>query len=105
MTDPMFWVSPAIAFIFCFFYHFIISAKNKRLTESNEYFHGKMKIQTEIISGQRKERDELNRKLKALESQKPKNSQELVDFMLDLKTNGYGVVRIDPDSIFYRGTR
>lgn len=30
-----------------------------------------------------------------------KNGKELADFMQDIKKYGYGVVRIDPDSILY----
>lgn len=36
--------------------------------------------------------------------QKPplQQSQELVDFIQDMKTHGYGVVRINPDNVFFR---
>lgn len=29
-------------------------------------------------------------------------SQELVEFLQDMKTHGYGVVRINPDNVFFR---
>jgi len=32
-------------------------------------------------------------------------SEELVDFLGDLKRHGYGVVRIDPENLMYRSPR
>lgn len=39
--------------------------------------------------------------LKKATPKENKNSKELADFMTDIKKYGYGVVRIDPDSILY----
>jgi hypothetical protein len=52
-----------------------------------------------------KELNEARSKLVELEAEKatgPK-SQDLKDFLKDIDTKGYGIVRIDPDDLFYRG--
>lgn len=64
---------------------------------------------SEIIKYQNRT-SELQNRIKELESlpattTAQKNSRELDDFLSDLKIHKYGVVRIDPDSIFYRGSR
>lgn len=41
-----------------------------------------------------------------LEILRTKNkSYELTDFLSDIKTHGYSVLRINPDSVFFRGKR
>ena len=37
--------------------------------------------------------------------QSPPKSQELRDFLKDIDLKGYGVVRIDPDDMFFRSPR
>lgn len=106
MIDPTIWLSPAIAVLICYFYHLFARAKVIKLTEITAYYNDKVEKQAVIIAEKKKDISALEAKVKELEKQKPKvDAKELVDFMVDLKANGYGVVRIDPDSIFYRGSR
>lgn len=60
--------------------------------------------QKNIIDTANAKIEELNKTIAELQKKRT-DSRELVDFMQDLKINGYGVVRIDPDAVFYRGTR
>jgi hypothetical protein len=105
MLDPTIWLSPAIAVLICYFYFIFTNAKVAKLAQLNEYCAEKIDTQSVLIAEKKKLISDLEAKVKSLENQQPKNGRELLDFMQDLKTNGYGVVRIDPDSIFYRGTR
>ncbi len=47
-----------------------------------------------------------NQKLQAIIKKQPKvKSEELVDFLSDMQTHGYSVVRINPDNVFFRKTK
>lgn len=105
MSDPTIWLSPAIAVLIVYFYHLFSYAKMRNLTQVNKHLADKLQTQSVLLAERKKAISDLKQKVADLEKQKPTNSQELVDFMQDLKTNGYGVARIDPDSVFYRGTR
>ena len=43
--------------------------------------------------------------IEKIKAEKPKktDSKELIDFLKDMKIHGYGVLRVNPDSIFYSG--
>jgi hypothetical protein len=48
----------------------------------------------------------LKKQVLDLEKNKKINeTKELKDFIKDLTIKGYGLVRIDPDDVFYRGRR
>lgn len=47
-----------------------------------------------------------NQKLKETIKKQPKvKSEELADFLTDMQTHGYSVVRINPDNVFFRKTK
>ena len=53
----------------------------------------------------RNDNQKLKNELTELEQSKKElpKSQELRDFLKDMEVKGYGIARIDPDDIFYRG--
>jgi hypothetical protein len=53
---------------------------------------------------QSSQQSEVKRENEKLRNQQPK-SQELKDFLKDIDLKGYGVVRIDPDDMFFVSPR
>ena len=45
----------------------------------------------------------LNKQIEETRNDRP-NSEELTDFLQDVKNHGYGFVRIDPASVFWRSS-
>ena len=103
MIDVTIYAPIGAAFLIILIYHFFTKSKVKRLHMTIGDQTTKIQMQSKMLIQKKQKISELEKKLSEKEAVKP--SKELADFMLDLKTNGYGVVRIDPDSIFYRGTR
>jgi glucan biosynthesis protein len=73
----------------------------KKLRSSNRALQAYVEDQSKLISQKQSKITELQNDLAKQRAQK--NSRELDEFLSDIKTHGYGVVRIDPDNVFYRG--
>ena len=73
----------------------------KKLKASNKHFEAYVKNQSKLITQKQSKINELETELSKQRTQK--NGRELDEFLADIKTHGYGVVRIDPDNVFYRG--
>ncbi len=73
----------------------------KKLKASSKHFEAYVKNQSKLITQKQSKISELETELSKQRTQK--NSRELDEFLSDIKTHGYGVVRIDPDNVFYRG--
>lgn len=47
----------------------------------------------------------LKKKSNKIRQKSTEQNADLVDFLSDIKIHGYSVVRVDPNNIFYRGTK
>ena len=75
----------------------------KKLRESNKALQAYVKDQSKLVAKKESKIMELQNQAALAKQSTPKNSRELNEFMQDIKTHGYGVVRVDPDNVFYRG--
>lgn len=100
------WLPISVALLICVLTYLFTRSKISLLTKSNEYLRYSNNELKACVKDKNAEISTLRKTISSLEKIPPKQeSRELLDFMTDLKINGYGIIRIDPDSVFYKGTR
>ena len=80
-------------------YIFFLQQEIKELRNLNRSEASRFQFESENLNKFQMEQIE---KIKA-EKPKKTESKELIDFLKDMKIHGYGVIRVNPDSVFYSG--
>ncbi|MDC1299995.1 hypothetical protein N8Z24_00655 [bacterium] len=95
LSAVSFLVAAQLIILFCF--------PVKRLKKLNKDLQACLEDQSKLVAKKESKIMELQNQAALAKQSTPKNSRELNEFMQDIKTHGYGVVRVDPDNVFYRG--